>query len=29
MNPVTRTGRTNVDNGVNGNLELVDVLLFR
>ena len=30
MNPVTGTGRTSVDIGVNSNMELVDkVLLFR
>jgi len=28
MNPVTRTGCTSVDNGVNGNLELVDKFCY-
>jgi len=29
MNPVTSTGCTSVDIGVNANLDLVDFLLFR
>ena len=28
MNPVTGTGRTNVDNDVNANLELVDKFCY-